>query len=1237
MSTSYTISYPQELPVARERKAILEAMEQSQVVVVVGDTGSGKTTQLPKMALEYAKRAGIERGRVGCTQPRRIAAASVAKRVVEEMQCQLGQAVGYQVRFEEKVSKETALKFMTDGILLAETQGDPRLKAYHTIIIDEAHERSLNIDFLLGYLKRLLEKRKDLRVLISSATLDAGGFAKFFGGCPVVEVEGRTFPVEVEYLPPEHREDMASHVTRAVEAINRYDDKGDILVFLPGEREIRDCTDKLEGQKWARTEICPLFARLGLGDQQKIFNPKPGQRRIVLATNVAETSLTIPGMIYVIDSGVARMSRWNPGRQVQRLQIEEISQASARQRKGRCGRVCEGICVRLYDEEDFLGRPEFTDPEIRRSSLAGVILRMKSLGLPEIADFPFIDPPKSGNIVEGYKTLREIGALDSAKELTPVGRQLARLPVEPRLGRMLLAAADTGCLGEVLIIVSGLTIMDPRERPSDKQEAADKAHAQWADEDSDFLGYLHLWDDLMEFYQGRGKWQRNQLRRYCRENFLNFRRIMEWDNLRYELGQLGSQQLKWCWDDFDGHGIETAEYQKIHEALLTGIPRQFGGLDTRSGDYQSAAGGKFAIFPGSGLFGKKKPDWVVAFEMVDTTRLWARRVAKIDPQWMEHVAPHLCRSRYHSAYWNKKQGAVYAKEVVVCGGLNIVEDRRVHYGRVEPQMAREVFLRDGLLGDGLVKKPAFLQRIAELQEEVESIEQKTRRRGGLWHDDIIYDFLAERIPADMSTAKAFHKWMRNADNAASLMPELHDLVDIDEGELGLADYPDRLEKAGETYPLHYRDAPGEPDDGVTIEIALSQLHAFPDWLPSWGVPGDLEARVLGLIRSLPKAMRVACQPVAETASAFLAAWDGWEPELSIEVAMGEFLSERTGQEICAGDFDHSKLPGSFITKLWVYSDETGEEVGMGTDVAALKSQLKHDVEQQFDVSFGTEWDSTGQTTWPIGDFVDVVEAGSRQAWPALVDEGESIGSKLFLHQGQAELSHQLGCGRLFLLDQPRLRTYLEKDLPMSLETRMMMPLLGQGGIGKGEFCLLAAAGAMGPTYPRSAADYATASEHARGIYHDQAVQLGKWIDQLVASYSPISAFIEANRDSEHLGESVEDIESQIAWLLRERFLPRAGWARLKDLPRYFRGIEERIQRLESQPIARDLEKLDRIIPFVDDWLDLCEEQPTHVTDEIGFAIEELRLSLFAPNVPTGMKVSEKRLSKMFEEIHRVMG
>ncbi|MFC5049032.1 ATP-dependent RNA helicase HrpA [Rubritalea spongiae] len=779
------ITYP-SLPVSKERETILEAIRKNQVTVVVGDTGSGKTTQLPKMAVEYAQELALK-GRVGCTQPRRLAAASVAKRVAEEMKVQLGSEVGYQVRFQDNTNKSTKVKFMTDGILLAETQGDTELSQYSVLIIDEAHERSLNIDFLLGYLKILLERRPDLKVLISSATLDAGGFADFFNGAPVVHVEGRTFPVETEYLPREQSEDMARHVARSIETISRTDRQGDILVFLPGEREIRECLDVLDGRQWAGTDILPLFARLGLKDQQKVFNPDGARRRVVLATNVAETSLTIPGIVYVVDTGVARVSRWSPAQQVQRLQIEKTSQASANQRKGRCGRVSEGVCVRLYEEDDFDARSEFTDPEIRRSSLAGVILRMKSLGLAAIEDFPFLDPPSSKHISEGYKTLREIGAIDGENELTKIGRQLARIPVEPRLGKMLIEAKHRACLDAMLVIVSGLSIMDPRERPAEKAKEADAAHQKWQDEDSDFMSLVHLWCELQQFKDGR-KWRQNQLRKFCRQRFLNFRRVLEWGNLHHELAVLGREAFRWRTHVMREGENHSVDYDALHKALLGGMPRQVGLFDKEKRVYKGAGGREFAIFPGSGLFGKKRLDWILAYEMVDTTRLWARRVAKLNPLWLEEVALQLCRYSYHSASWDKKQGAVYAKERVVCSGLTIVLGRNVHFGKIDPKAARAVFIRDGLLGGGMKKKPEVLERIEGFREEVAAMEVKLRRRDGVWSEETVVEYFEKVLPEDMSTAKQFWRWMTK--NASKLKPKIEDFVYGDLPDTSL--YPDEL-------------------------------------------------------------------------------------------------------------------------------------------------------------------------------------------------------------------------------------------------------------------------------------------------------------------------------------------------------------------------------------------------------------------------------------------------------------
>ena len=718
-------------------------MRASQVLVVVGETGSGKTTQLPKMALELARELGQE-GRIGCTQPRRLAATSVARRVADECKVEIGKEVGWQVRFTEVCSKETKVKFMTDGILLAETQRDRELRQYDTIIIDEAHERSLNIDFLLGYLKQLVKRRKDLRVVISSATLDAGRFSEFFEKCPVVQVEGRTFPVEDIFLPGYESESLREHVGRGVEYVTDLDPDGDVLVFLPGEREIRECADLIEGQGFFNTEAVPVFARLSLADQEKVFAPS-GKRRVFLATNVAETSLTIPGIVSVVDSGMARVSRFSPSRQVQSLQIEMISQASARQRRGRCGRVRDGICVKLYDEEALEMAPEFTDPEIRRSALSGVILRMLSLKLGDVREFPFIDPPGPRAVNEGWDTLEEVGAVAKKSEarLTDTGRTLSRLPLDPRLGRMLVESERRGVFEEVLIIVSGLSAMDVRERPQGKEERADERQKEFLDQKSDFGVFLNLWKGIQDFRGERGKLKSNQLRKWCEKHFLSYRRVREWLGINSELRRSFQKE------GVKGKVIETAAdvYAEVHKSVLTGIPRQIGVWDKEKRIYHSVGKRQFAVFPGSGLFKSKRALWVLGFELVETSRLWARKVAEIDPKWVEEVVPHLCRSKYHSPHWNEQQGAVYGTEDVLLGGLTVVEGRRVFFGRVNPKVAFEVFVGEALVDGKMRGNNLVTQNLAWVKETILGAERKLRRVGYLWNEVAAYDFFFERVPA----------------------------------------------------------------------------------------------------------------------------------------------------------------------------------------------------------------------------------------------------------------------------------------------------------------------------------------------------------------------------------------------------------------------------------------------------------------------------------------------------------
>jgi ATP-dependent helicase HrpA len=1218
--------YP-DLPVSRRREEILDAMRSSRVIVVVGETGSGKTTQLPKMALELVREeasAGSTPGRVGCTQPRRLAATSVARRVAEEMGTTEGGLVGYQVRFAEKITGQTAIKFMTDGILLAETQRDRTLRQYDVLIIDEAHERSLNIDFLLGYLHQLLEKRKDLRVVISSATLDAGRFSEFYRNAPVVQVEGRTYPVEDHYLPGSEDEELRYHVARAVEWITDFDDGGDLLVFLPGEREIRDCAKLLEGRGFPNTEVLPVFARLSLAQQQRVFQSSE-RRRIVLATNVAETSLTIPGIVYVVDTGLARISRFNPGRQVQRLQIEQISQASARQRRGRCGRLRDGVCVRLYDEFELEAAPEFTDPEIQRSSLGGVILRMKALRLGDVREFPFLDPPSPRAVTEGFRTLEEVGALDSRQgELTEVGRSLARLPLDPRLGKMLLEGRERKVLGELVVIVAGLSVMDVRERPAERERAADEAHATFDEPDSDFLSLLNIWHSLREFRKDGRSWHRNKLRRYCDKKFLNVRRVMEWDQVAKELSRLMREQYGRRPRPLPDDKREWGSSDEIHKAILAGMPQQIGTWEKEKRFYRGTGNRNFAVFPGSGLFGKKRPPWIFGFDLVETTRLWARKVAAIDPAWVEEVAPQLCRSRFHSPYWEEQQGAVYGIETVVCGGLTLIPERRVHFGRVDPKAAHEVFVREAVLGEGIHAKCDYKDQLQFVRAEVERAEQKLRRVGGLWSDEGAYDFFFERIPAGISTAKAFHKWRLVDRNEERLMIRLSDVV-WEEIADELALFPDEIHHGEATYRIAYRSDPEAPDDGLCFEITIDELALFPGHLVSWGVPGILDERVELLMRSLPKWQRQACFPIAKAVGDFLAHWRDWEPDRDLATALAEFLSDRSGHVIEAGSFEVDRLPAQLRPKIRVYGDG-GEEMALGENVQSIVDRLAGILRQRKEEAANVEWEMTGGEIWSFGEVPVLVDS----IYPALVDEGETVGMRAFLEEAEAAESHRAGCVRLFLLDQVEQVAFVRKQFPMGPTARLYASMLSPSGELLEDLMRCAAEGALG-AMPRTEEEFREASRVGKERLFHCARQLAEALEEAVESYRRISDWMERHRADHHLWEVVHDLDEELAWLWRAGFSWKAGFARMKRYQRFFFGIEERLQRLESQPIVRDEEKRARLQPLWEKWIARWTEHPEAVRFwEIGWMLSELRLAQFAPGQPRERRVSEKRVEKAME-------
>jgi ATP-dependent helicase HrpA len=1010
------LSFPPDLPVSRRRDDIRAAMERHAVVIVCGDTGSGKTTQLPKIALELGR--GTNGRRIGCTQPRRIAATSVASRVAEELQVPLGREVGYQIRFEDKTDKAvTRVKFMTDGVLLAETRNDPALRQYDTIIVDEAHERSLNIDFILGYLHRTLAKRRDLKVVISSATLDAGAFSQFFGGAPVIEVEGRTFPVTDLYQPPlDEYEPLADQVCRAFESLGEIDRLGDTLVFLPGEREIREAAELLEGGKYRDTLVLPLFARQAAAEQGAVFRPIASKRRVILATNVAETSLTIPGIRFVIDSGIARLSRHDSGSGIQRLRIEPVSKASARQRRGRCGRISEGVCVRLYSEEDFEERPDFTDPEILRSNLAGVVLQMEHLGLGDPLEFPFVDPPQPKRVAQAYRVLEEIGALTKQGRdvhVTGLGHSLARLPLDPRVGRILVGADAEGCLAEGLVVASALAVQDPRERPRDRQQAADEAHAKFRDKRSDFTGWLRLWHAIQE---ARGK-SGNQLRKFCQTHFLNHRRTQEWLNLHRELRDT-LREMKWRLPDPNKPLDDPADTysEPLHRAILAAIPSHIGMFRGKGQGYKGANDSTFWLFPGSGIFGGS-PAWVMAFELVETAKLYARNGAVFDPGWFEKVAPHLCRYRYSNPHWDPGQGAVYGEERVLAFGLPVVEKRRVHYGRIDAKLSREIFILEALVNGNTRAPLAALAKNRETMAAAERLEHKMRRLGGLLHPPGIVGFYEERLPAAICTQKDFEKWIA-AQAPGFLDFTLEDCLVPQREPLHPEDYPDTITTPDGTaeFALVYLHNPSDPADGITARIPLVELPHLPPWFGEWLVPGWLGEKVTALLRCLRKEMRTMLPANREVVDDVLDAWEGYEPQCGLLEALIDYLHEAHGLDLTPASFDLERLPGHLHLHFEIVDDK-GRVVGHGPDLEELQRGLAGKVRDRFDQVAKGRFSKQGITSWNFGDLPQRVELDRHTTgFPGLFDGGkDGVAMRLWPSERCALTQHRLGVTRLYRL------------------------------------------------------------------------------------------------------------------------------------------------------------------------------------------------------------------------------
>ncbi|MDT0440234.1 ATP-dependent RNA helicase HrpA [Streptomyces sp. NPDC005840] len=1252
-----SVSYPEQLPVSQKKDVIADAIRDHQVVIVAGETGSGKTTQIPKICMELGR--GV-RGMIGHTQPRRIAARTVAERVAEELDTPLGQAVGWKVRFTDQVDPDaTFVKLMTDGILLAEIQTDRELRAYDTIIIDEAHERSLNIDFLLGYLAQLLPRRPDLKVVITSATIDPERFSRHFGEAPIIEVSGRTYPVEVRYRPlledvteesAEADRDQITAICDAVEELQG-EGKGDILVFLSGEREIRDTADALEKRKYRFTEVLPLYARLSHAEQHRVFQQHTG-RRIVLATNVAETSLTVPGIKYVIDPGFARISRYSHRTKVQRLPIEPVSQASANQRKGRCGRTSDGICIRLYSEDDFAARPEFTDAEILRTNLASVILQMTAAGLGDIEKFPFIDPPDHRNIRDGVQLLQELGALDPAqqdvrKRLTDTGRKLAQLPVDPRLARMVLEADRNGCAREVMVIAAALSIQDPRERPAEKQAQADQQHARFKDETSDFLAYLNLWRYVREQQRERGS---SSFRRMCKQEYLNFLRIREWQDIYTQLRTV-AKQMGIHLDEND------APADRVHVSLLAGLLSHIGMKDVKDAgaesgrgsgrnEYLGARSAKFAIFPGSALF-KKPPRFVMSAELVETSRLWARVNARIEPEWVEPLAGHLVKRTYSEPHWEKDQAAVVAYEKVTLYGVPIVAQRKVNYGRIDPEVSRELFIRNALVEGDWRTHHKFFADNRRLLSEVEELEHRARRRDIVVDDETLYDFYEQRVPEHVVSGAHFDSWWKHKRQE---QPEFLDferamLIRESAEAVTKADYPDSWRQGRLKFRVTYQFEPGADADGVTVHVPLQVLNQITDEGFDWQIPGLREEVVTELIRSLPKPIRRNYVPAPNFAKRFL---DSAVPlQEPLTTTMARELKRMVGVPFEAADFDWAKVPDHLKITFRIV-DERRRKLAEDKDLEALRLRLRPKARQALSQAAaataerqgGESLERTGLTDWTIGALTRVFEtrrAGQPvKAYPALVDDGDTVSVRLFDTEAEQAEAMWRGTRRLILRNIP---VHPAKFASEKLTNAQKLALSSNphGSVqALFEDCATAAADRLiadfgGPAWDEES--YRKLFDSVRAEIVDATVRTVGQVQQVLAAWQACERRLKGVR-SPALLANLQDVREQLDGLVKPGFVTAAGLRRLPDLMRYLVAADRRLQQMPTG-VQRDTTRMEKVREMRDEYAWLLEQLPqgrpvpASVTD-IRWMIEELRVSYFAHALGTAYPVSDKRIVKAID-------
>ncbi|MGX9717436.1 ATP-dependent RNA helicase HrpA [Janthinobacterium lividum] len=1307
------ITYPEDLPVSGRRAEIAKALMENQVIIVSGETGSGKTTQLPKICLELGRG---QKGMIGHTQPRRIAASSTAKRIAQELGTPLGETVGFKVRFTDTLSRGASVKLMTDGILLAETQTDPLLKNYDTIIIDEAHERSLNIDFLLGYLKQLLPRRPDLKIIITSATIDAERFSRHFGTpekpAPVIEVSGRLYQVEVRYRPVEREQvampgsganadkpgqrtaaarekrDLMDAVVDGVEELCRIG-SGDVLVFLPGEREIRDCAEALRKHHPPHVEILPLFARLSAEEQERVFKTS-NARRIVLATNVAETSLTVPGIRYVVDAGLARVKRYSYRNKVEQLQVEPIAQSAANQRAGRCGRVADGVCIRLYEEQDYLLRPKFTEPEILRSSLAAVILRMKSLHLTDVETFPFIEPPLARAVADGYQLLQELGAVDEVNKLTPLGNKLAKLPLDPRVGRMILAALDNACLTEVLIVASALSVQDPRDRPMEHQQAADEAHKKFADEKSEFLSYLKIWRWFESAIEH--KKTNRQLQDNCRTNFLSQMRLREWRDVHSQLLTIVKEQ-GWRLNE------APATYDNLHMALLTGLLGNIGfkGEDEPGAGYLGARGIKFHIWPGSSLL-KKPGKWIMAAELVDTTRLYARCVAQIQPEWLEKVGVHLLKKSWGEPRWEKRSAQVTASERATLYGLVVYSQRRINYGNFNLPEAREIFIRDALVGGDFDTRAPFFAHNHKLIKDIENLEHKSRRLDVLVDDELIAAFYDKLLPADVCNGAGFEKWHKEAtrENPKLLYLNREELMRHEAAGVTTDLFPKTMSVTGLEMGLTYHFEPGSVRDGVTLSVPLYALNQLPRERCEWLVPGMLKEKVHLLLKSLPQKLRRHCVPLPDYAAKFCErvheAGVFGRGDL-IDAIIADIRTQIT-INVLTTDFKPETLPAHHFMNFKVI-DEHGRQLDMGRNLATLQAEFGGQARQSFqklaEVS-GASGTGTpgakvagaqvasrlqaqaqgaaanaatgkggapakgvaaaaapaspnatvsqhmGLTGWTFGELPELLEIVQGKltliGFPALVDKGTHCDLEVFDDPTVAARTHKVGLRRLFALQMKEQIKYVEKSIPGLQQMGMQFMALGSQEELREQIINKALdIACLQDPLPLDAASFAKRQAEGKSRLVLLVNEIARLLSQVLTEFHGLP-----KRLQNIPAAAAADIQSQLQGLVHKRFLTENEYTQLAHFPRYLKAINVRLEKLRADP-ARDTKLMAEWQSAAAPYLRQAKDrQAGKNTDpklvDFRWMLEELRVSLFAQELRTPMPVSAKRLQKVWESMQR---